>query len=128
MATKYTVDTVPQSVTNCVVTHFRVVAHTMGPVVEGGVLSQNHWSIYLVHANGSVRLSMELRNPKSNSSKGQLYITSYGYTDVSTSAVRSWEFQASENVAIYYVIQLILDNGRWDYDMDKGGVGCRHWM
>ena len=39
-STLYTVDNVPQAVTDLVVTHFRVVAYTMGPVVPGGVDSR----------------------------------------------------------------------------------------
>lgn len=42
------------------VTKVRVVTHTMGPVIPGGQLSQNHWSIYLLTPDaGSTRLNME---------------------------------------------------------------------
>jgi len=123
----YAIDSVPQEVTNLIVTRIRIVAHTMGPVISGGQLSQNHWSLYLVHPDGSVRLNMQT-DPTSNSSRGVLAVTNHGYTTVSSSAVKSWEFNVIDNLAVYYVIQLVLDKGRYAYDMAEGGVGCRYWM
>jgi hypothetical protein len=124
---RYEVDNVPSDITNLIVTTFRIVAHTMGPVAPGAAFSQNHWSIYLIHTNGSVRLNMELADPSSTSSRGAFTITSYAYT-ASNSAVIYWDFQANQNVAVYWVIKLISDSGRHRYDMTAGGVGCRHWM
>ena len=123
-STQYSVTNVPQNVTNLIVTQFRLVAHTMGPVAPGAALSQNHWSIYLLHDNGSVRLNMMLADPRAASTRGRLTVTSHGYTTVSTSAVRYWDFKAADNLAVYYVIQLILDNRRAEYDMNANGVGC----
>jgi hypothetical protein len=127
-STEYSATNVPQDVTNLIVTRFRLVAHTMGPVTPGAALSQNHWSIYLLHENGSVRLNMILADPRAASTRGRLRVTSHGYTTVSTSAVRHWDFGATNNLAVYYVIQLILDNRRAEYDMNARGVGCRYWM
>ena len=124
----YSVDNVPQAVTNLIVTHIRVVAHTMGPVAPGARLSQNHWSLYLLHGKGSVRLNMQLQDARSNSICGLLTVTNHPYTTVSNSAVRSWEFEGTKNLAVHYIIQAILDNGRSNYDMTDGGVGCRYWM
>lgn len=126
-AKQYSIDSVPQDVTDLIVTYVRVVAHTMGPVSEGAQLSQNHWSIYMVHTNGSVRLNMQI-DPRSVSSRGILTVANYGYATVSTSAVKSWDFKATDKLAVYWVIQNILDNGRSVYDMAEGGVGCRYWM
>ena len=127
-AQRYSINNVPQSITNLVVTSIRVVAHTMGPVALGAQLSQNHWSIYLVHSNGSVRINMELKDPAATSSRGLLTVTSYGYVSVSTSAVRSWDFATTNNLAVYYVLEAIRNKGRSNYDMAEGGVGCRYWM
>ena len=124
----YQVTNVPQDVTDLIITHVRVVAHTMGPVAPGARLSQNHWSLYLVHSEGSVRLNMQLRDASSNSTRGLLTVTSYSYITISNSAVRSWEFEGTSNLIVYYLLQAIIDNGRLDYDMTEGGVGCRHWM
>lgn len=125
---KYTVTDVAQDVTNLIVRNFRLVAHTMGPVAPGAVLSQNHWSIYLLHDDGSVRLNMILKDPRAASTRGKLEVTSYEYTTVSNSAVSHWDFAATNDLAVYWVIQLIIDNRRAEYDMNDRGVGCRHWM
>ena len=124
----YQVTNVPQDVADFVITHVRVVAHTMGPVEPGAGLSQNHWSLYLLHRGGSVRLNMQLQDARSNSTRGLLTVKNYAYTTVSNSAVRSWEFEGTSNLTVYYLLQAIIDYGRSDYDMTEGGVGCRHWM
>lgn len=124
----YSVDNVPQDITDLIITRVRVVAHTMGPVAPGAQLSQNHWSIYLIHSTGSVRLNMMLGNPNSTSSQGLLTITAYPYTTVSISAVNSWDFVATSDLAVYYILQSIMEHRRQDYDMAEGGVGCRYWM
>ena len=84
----YTVENVPPDISSLIVTKFRVVAHTAGPVAPGAVLSQNHWSIYLIHSNGSVRINMQLANPAGNNTRGILLISSHPYTSASTSEVR----------------------------------------
>ena len=125
----YTVDNVPSDISYLVVNTFRIVAHTMGPVAEGAAFSQNHWSLYLIHDNGSVRLNMQLADPASTSCKGRFTITSYDYTSASSSAVKYWDFPARRNnLSIYWVIKLVKDYGRHKYDMAEGGVGCRYWM
>jgi len=127
-SSSYSVDNVPQAITNLFVTHIRVVAHTMGPIAPGTQLSQNHWSIYLVHSNGSIRLNMQLQSPSTASNRGLLTVASYEYTTTSTSAVKSWDFAAVANVSVWLIIQLIRDHGRQNYDMTIDGAGCRHWM
>lgn len=124
----YLVDNVPPAISNLIVTHIRVVAHTLGPVAPGAQLSQNHRSLYLVHSKGSVRFNMQIQDPQSNSTRGLLTVKNYPYTSVSTSAVKSWEFKGTNDLAIYYILQAIIDNGRSNYDMTEGGVGCRYWM
>jgi len=125
----YTVDNVPQDISNLIVTAFRIVAHTMGPVAEGAAFSQNHWSLYLIHDKGSVRLNMQLANPASTNCKGQFTVTSYDWTNASNSAVKYWDFPARRtNLAIYWILKLVKDYGRHKYDMAEGGVGCRYWM
>jgi hypothetical protein len=83
----------------------------MGAIAPGAQLSQKHWSIYLVHSNGSVRSNMELEDPAAIGSQGLLTVTSYGYVSVSTSAVRSFVFAATDNLAVYYVLEAIRNKG-----------------
>lgn len=99
----------------------------MGPVAPGAQLSQNHWSIYLIHSRGSVRLNMLLENPSAANNRGVLTVANYGYTSVSTSAVMSWDFTATVNLSVWHVLDLILNIERQNYDMTDGGMGCRYW-
>ena len=102
----------------------RVVAHTMGPVVPGGQLSQNHWSVYLLTNDGnSVRLNMI---PQPTNLIGSLNITTHMYT-TSESAVRFFDFPSVE-VPVEYILQLIHQKGRERFRFEERGVGCRHWV
>lgn len=110
-----------------VVEKVRVVAHTMGPVTAGGQLSQNHWSIYLLtQGGGSVRLNMAA-NPQLHEDKGIFTVTRHAY-DLTTSAVRCWDFPAVKHFIVGDVLRLIQRKGRHRYRMTTNGVGCRHWM
>lgn len=110
-----------------VVEKVRVVAHTMGPVVPGGQLSQNHWSIYLLaQGGGSVRLNMAT-NPDRREDKGVFTVTRHAY-DLTNSAVRCWDFAAITRFTVGDVLRLIARKGRQRYRMTGNGVGCRHWM
>ncbi|KAF2865906.1 hypothetical protein BDV95DRAFT_242079 [Massariosphaeria phaeospora] len=64
-----------------VVTHFRIVAHTMGPVMQGGQLSQNHWTIYMLTATGSVQLNMQA---DAVSNRGKLVVKEHAYITSNT--------------------------------------------
>ncbi len=75
-AQRYSINNVTQSIADLVVTFIRVVAHTMGAVAPGAQLSHNHWPIYLIHSNGSLRVNMELEDPAAMSSRGLLTVTS----------------------------------------------------
>ena len=110
-----------------VVTTVRVVAHTMGPVQQGGVLSQNHWSIYLVTAGkGSVRLNMST-NPNSANDVGTFTVTQHAY-ETSGSAVKFFDYQAAPNIKVSDILKMTRDNKRHQYKMTPTGVGCRHWV
>jgi hypothetical protein len=109
-----------------VVEKVRVVAHTMGPLVPGGQLSKNHWSIYLLVAGGgSVRLNMALG--ASNDDTGKFSVTRHAYTET-TSAVRYFDFATVENVTVGDILRLIQARNRHRYRMTPTGVGCRHWV
>lgn len=108
-----------------IVSTFRVVAHTIGPVVAGGQLSQNHWSIYLLTLTGSIQLNMELADTTINS--GELKVKEHGYVK-SNSAVKFWDVGAAPNIKAGWIRQLIQNKGRDRYYMDENGVGCRWWV
>ncbi|TAQ85452.1 hypothetical protein B7494_g6237 [Chlorociboria aeruginascens] len=118
-------DDVAQDIADAIVTRFRLIAHKLDPVAPGGF---NHWSIDLLHANGSVRLNMKLLYPNSKIYQGQLTVRSYASKGIPKSAVKYWEFATAENLAVYYVLQLIIDNWRQEYDMHASGDGCRYWI
>lgn len=104
----------------------RIAVQTMGPVAAGASLSQNHWAIYLLVSDGSVRLHMTLADPCSNSLKGKLEVTRYTYA-VSNSTVKSWDFAVPSGLTVGMVLKLLGEKGRQQYTMAEGGVGCRHW-
>lgn len=71
---------------------------------------------------------MQLQDARSKSTQGLLTIKNHPYSAISNSAVRSQEFEATGNLAVYFVLQSIIDNGRTNYNMTEGGVGCRYWV
>jgi hypothetical protein len=48
--------------------------------------------------------------------------------NASNAEERSWDFLATGDVAILYIIQLILSNGWWKYDMTSKRVESWYWM
>lgn len=109
-----------------VVSTFRIVAHTMGPVMEGGAVSQNHWTIYLIVPGGSVQLNMKT-NTDPNNCRGIFELRERVYTQSNT-AVRWFDFPAANGILVDS-IESEIRSQRWDqYDMTEGGVGCRWWM
>ncbi|PVH91144.1 hypothetical protein DM02DRAFT_474664, partial [Periconia macrospinosa] len=92
------------------VSHFRVVAHTMGPVIQGGQLSQNHWTIYvLTSTTGSIQLNMQLVDQASD--RGKLVVKEHAYINSNT-AVQCWDVPARPNALAGKVYDLILSKGR----------------
>ena len=86
----------------------------MGPVTQGGALSQNHWAIYMLLTTGSTQLNM------------QLVVKEHAHIDSNT-AVQCWDVPTCQNVRASEVHNLILNKGRQKYNMAEGGVGCRWW-
>jgi hypothetical protein len=123
----YAVDQVPNTYLSLPVRFVTVVCHTMGPVVPGGQLSQNHWSIYLVAQGESVRMNMTLRNANSNDDTGDLQVSYLSY-DISNSATAYWDFQAAQNATVWHFVSNIITKRRQRYRMAEHGVGCRYWM
>ena len=108
------------------VSTFRVVAHTLGPVMSGGALSQNHWTIYLLVPGGSVQLNMKT-NTNKNLSRGIYEVHERVYEESNT-AVRLFDIPAAAGLLVDYVEREIRTQ-RWDqYNMNENGVGCRWWM
>lgn len=109
-----------------VVTGIRVVAHSPGPIVPSGILSQNHWSIYLlVEHGGSVRVNMALRYREDQN--GSLTLSLHDYTHVH-SEVKAFEVPVSPDVTIGKLLHAIWRKKRFRYKMTESGAGCRYWM
>lgn len=124
-------DNVPQDIQDHIITHARLVVHSSGPVAFGSSILHNHWSIYLLHSTGCVRLNMvstEFAGHFKGPQRGRLLIMSHGWTTVALSAIESWDFPAAANVKVRDVIELINNNGRWRYELNADGTGCRHWV
>ncbi|KAF3391940.1 hypothetical protein DPV78_010611 [Talaromyces pinophilus] len=102
------------------VTHIRVVVQlALTP-------SDNHWSIYLLHAGGrsSTRINMRANF---GDPKGILEWTRHGYIQT-TSAIAFWDFPVAAGITVLYFARLIYSLGRERYDMSGGGSGCRWWV
>lgn len=126
-STEYTIDNIPQHELDRVIISFRVVAHRKGPILPGGTMSQNHWSIYLIHAGGSVRLSMGPKDGWTPLSNGRaLEVKSFSHIGITNSAVKHWDFTAAGNLSVRHVIQLIQHNNLQKYETNDVGVGCRY--
>jgi hypothetical protein len=126
-ASLVTIDQIPDAYRALPVRFVRVVCHTMGPVVQGGQLSQNHWSIYLVTQGGSVRLNMTLKDPHSKDNTGALQVSLLTY-EITNSATAYWDFQPRANAAVWEFTNNIITKQRQRYIMAEHGVGCRFWM
>ena len=115
------------SVPQITVTKVRVVAHTMGPVVPGGQLSQNHWSFYLLSPDGgSVRLNMEWVQGSADE-KGKFQVTKHAYAQTN-SAVRFFDYDVPNGKKVQSFLKVVGDKKRHQYKMTATGVGCRHWV
>lgn len=125
--TIYAVGHIPSTYLSLPVRFVRVVSHTMGPVVPGAQLSQNHWSIYLITQGGSIRINMTLQDPKSNDDTGAVQVSFHPY-ELSTSATAYWDFQPVQNITVEHFTNNIITNRRQNYRMAENGVGCRYWM
>jgi hypothetical protein len=97
------------------VVQVRTVVHTTG--ASGPTTSDNHWSIYLILANntGSVRINMraEYGNPT-----GLLEWTPHTYA-LTTSAIRHWDFPAASGIQVAHISRLIYSLGRHKYEMGR---------
>lgn len=69
---------------------------------------------------------MQLVDPQSKTLDGKLDIKQYKY-ELSSSAVKYWDFAVPSGLSIAGILNLIKDKGRNRYIMAEGGVGCRHW-
>jgi len=86
----------------------RVVVHTLGPA--GTTISDNHWSIYLLLADGqgSVRMNMRADLGYVN---GTLAWTQQAYL-LTQSAIRHWDFRVALGVQVQHIAALIQQLGR----------------
>jgi hypothetical protein len=114
------------SIPQITVIKVRVVAHTMGPVVPGGQLSQNHWSIYLLSPDGgSVRLNMEW--VRDTGDKGKFIVTRHAYAQT-TSAVRVFDYDVASGAKVQSFLRVLGEKKRQNYKLTSSGVGCRFWV
>ncbi|KAF2621157.1 hypothetical protein BU25DRAFT_426679 [Macroventuria anomochaeta] len=91
----------PSSYRTKVVSTFRIVAHTMGPLAPGASISQNHWTIYLLVQGGSVQLNMKT-NTDLHSRRGIFLVKEHAYSE-SNMAVCFFDFPAAPSVTVGWV-------------------------
>lgn len=120
---------IPPTVGSLRVRVFRVVSHTTGLIYGEAPQNASHWSIYLIHNNGSIRLSMDTdKRLQIPYPRGRLSTYTYDYTSASNSAVRFWDFPAIKNVTVKDVY-LTIGNHRCDsYNTGDNARGCRYWV
>jgi hypothetical protein len=119
---EYNINNLPRAITFLNVETIRVVCHTTGARSE--VSSNNHWTIYLVYPEGSLRLNM--RETSYSNKRGKLEITNYGYQTPSNSAVEYWDFPViTKPLAVHYIMELIRDYKRDLYEYRPSGMGCQ---
>lgn len=94
----------------------------MGPVSDGGFLSQNHWTIYLLVPGGSVQLNMK-NNTDPGSRRGIFEIRERVYVELNT-AVTWFDIPVAAGVSVDYIEREITYQGWHRYEMNKGGVRC----
>ena len=109
-----------------IVDEVRVVVHTLG-AWPNGLMSDNHWSIYLLlaHKGGSVRMNM---TAEADDPKGTLkWSPDLVYTDTA-SAIQRWDYKLHPGVTVGNVYRMVMEWGRDQYSMSGGGSGCRYWV
>ncbi|KAJ5398539.1 hypothetical protein N7465_009028 [Penicillium sp. CMV-2018d] len=106
------------------ISHVSVVVHTLGQA--GPTTSDNHWSIYLILADnsGSVRVNMAAEY---GDTTGHLVWTNHSYA-LTTSALKNWDFVTTPGTTVASIAMLIYAKGRDKYQMSGGGSGCRYWV
>ncbi|KAJ6257621.1 hypothetical protein Dda_7408 [Drechslerella dactyloides] len=114
----------------------RVVVHSTRAVRDGKSL--NHWTIFLLLAEDqSVRINMRDKTPEEwkyglpddadYGEPGSMELTSHLY-QISTSAIRYWDFRCLASHRVDEFINTLIRNGRGYYTMAVGGSGCRYWV
>ncbi|KAF2802946.1 uncharacterized protein BDZ99DRAFT_400836, partial [Mytilinidion resinicola] len=68
----------------------------LGPVTPGGILSANHWTIYLLVGNGQLNMKMNL---SPNKTRGIYEVTEQAYK-CSNTAVQFFNFPTKESVTV----------------------------
>jgi len=108
------------------VTTIRVTVHTTGKFFEGDTCSGNHASIYLILADGSgsIRLNMIKAGP--TDTKGTFQTTHCGYTE-SNSTLHHFDIKAHDGLKVKDALALVEGNRRDKYELARSGVGCRFW-
>ncbi len=106
------------------VTAVRVTVHTYGPKVDGR--SWNHWSLYLILADGTGSVRSNMRAEYEDYDNGLLEWSDCPYTE-SNSNIQYWDFPCRSNTRLQDIASILYNLGRERYDL-KGGKGCRYWM
>lgn len=103
----------------------RVVVHSTG--AWPNLMSDNHWSIYLLLGNdaGSVHMNMIVEDQDDVTGTLKLRSLTYGLT---TSQIRYWDFETVTDVTVENIVKIIKKNGRDKYEFSGGGSGCRYWV
>lgn len=109
------------------VTTVRVVAHLVSPLVPGGQVSQNHWSIYLViSSGGSVRLNMEWVSGTAGD-EGTFTVKRHFYA-TSKTAIRVFDYDVPPGTKVESFLGIVREKKRHSYNMTPTGAGCRFWV
>ena len=105
----------------------RVMAQSLGPIIPGGQVEMNHWSIYLLMGPEiSIHINMTLANPWDE--MGTLRIAPKFFYNEGPPNVGEFDLPAPPGITAQHYISLLQSLRRERYRMTSGGGGCRHWV
>ncbi|KFY89424.1 hypothetical protein V500_05710 [Pseudogymnoascus sp. VKM F-4518 (FW-2643)] len=112
---------------NSEVITFRVVVHTAGNAAktEDG-RSANHWSIYLILANQTRTVRLNMSNVDGADDLGTFGVTDHDYL-LSHSQLAYFDYPVVPGKNVRDFCDLIENQGRNRYRMTGLGNGCRYW-
>lgn len=105
----------------------RVTVHTTGKFFESDTRSGNHASIYLLTADGSSSIRLNMTKAGPSDTMGTYQISHCNYRE-SNSTLHNFDIQAAPGLTVQHVLSLINQKRRHKYRLARSGVRCRFWV
>lgn len=120
------IEHIPETERRKQVANVRITIHSLGPVVAGGQLSQNNWTIELLVSGGCIRLDMKLYDPNSTTDFRGVLSVQLLPSQLSQNYVSYLDYALSRRLKVWHFTNNIIEKGRHRYNMTSSGVRCRH--